>query len=173
MGLGEQWNCDCSLTEARARRPGKSSGEDTRDVEPCEEGGTRQGEGRSGFYPGLGHQGQRSFHAIIYQFLKVRDHFLGRVFAVGYWIDNQGQTEASTPDLVRGQPGGSCSGLARWQMRPKEGGVRGTKRKNWRNKYCKRGTVSTWSDMGDSLKEGSRSERKLQCVRQSRQTSKK
>lgn len=60
-----------------------------------------------------GHPGQGSFHAIIYQFLKVRGHFLGRVFAVGYWINNQGQTEESTPGLVRGQPGGYCSGLAR------------------------------------------------------------
>lgn len=51
-----------------------------------------------------GHPGQGSFHAIIYQFLKVGGHFLGRVLAVGYWVNNQGQTEESTPDLVRGQP---------------------------------------------------------------------
>lgn len=56
-----------------------------------------------------------------------------------------------------GEPGGYRSGLARWQRRSEEGGVRGTKRRELRDKYCKGHRARTWSDKGGNG-EGTRSE---------------
>lgn len=63
---------------------------------------------------GSGCPGQGSFPPItLINLLKPRAHFPALVFAVEYRVNSHGQDEIATPDHVRGQPGGYCSGLAR------------------------------------------------------------
>lgn len=140
--MGEEWNCNCSLTEARAKRPWRSSGEETRDVEQFVEGSTRQGKGRPAFYPGLWLP-QCSFHSInLINLVKLRGRFLGRVFAMKYWINNRWQDEREINTR-------SCEGTGRsllqWPGKvtneARRRWVRGTERKDWKNKYCKGCTV--------------------------------
>lgn len=81
---GEEWNCNSSLTEARASRALGSCGEETRDVWnnllKAEPGRERAGSVRT---LASGHPGQCSFPAVNLINLKLRCRFLGIVFTAG------------------------------------------------------------------------------------------
>lgn len=113
MGTGTQ-NCNCSLTETRARKASEIIREETETQSYVLKFIPSQKEQGRGSTLASGCPGQGSFPTITFINLsKPRAHFRALVFAMEYRINNHGQDEISTPDRMRGQPGGHCSGLAR------------------------------------------------------------